>query len=108
MSLFDAPTTNQRSPGQIGTVSQSEAPQRLGRGETLEDKLKRRQAEIAARLHDIATKKKAETRERGARLDRIIGAACRSDKTMHESVRTALKAVKAPADREFLKIEGWL
>src|SRR5580700_328310 len=98
MSLFDAPTANQRSTGQNGAASQSEAPQKLRRGETLEDKLKRRQAEIAARLHDIATKKKAENRERDARLDRIIGAACRADKAVHESVRAALKGVKTPAD----------
>jgi hypothetical protein len=95
-------------------IDQSEAQPRcalqpgITRRETLEQKLKRRQAEIAARLHTIATTKKAEAREREARLDRIIGTACRADKAMHESIRMHLKSVKAPSDREFLKIEGWL
>jgi hypothetical protein len=107
MSAVHPLTKNEGSESKPETL-QFRVPRTAGPRETLEDKLKRRQAEIAARLHDIATKKKLESRERGARLDRIIGAACRADKTMHESIRTALKAVKAPADREFLKIEGWL
>ena len=58
--------------------------------------------------HAIATTRKVETREKESRLDRIIGAACRADKTIHESVKAALRGVKSPADREFLKTEGWL
>jgi len=108
MSLIDSPITKGSSTDPLDGLLQPAVAQNARRGETLEEKLKRRQAEIAARLHDIATKKKTETRERGARLDRIIGAACRADQTMHERIKTALKAVKAPADREFLKIEGWL
>jgi hypothetical protein len=102
MSQIDAITTKEQTP------LLSSARQKVRRSESLEDRLKRRQAEIAARLQNIATRRKAETRERGARLDRIIGAACRADQTMHERIKTALKVVKAPADREFLKIEGWL
>lgn len=108
MSLFDAPTTKKTPTDHLEGLSQPAAAKSARRSETLEERLKRRQAEIAERLHNIATKRKVETRERGARLDRIIGAACRADQTMHERIKTALNAVKAPADREFLKIEGWL
>lgn len=108
MPIVDAPTTNERSTAQPDPLPQPESARRSGRRETLEERLKLRQAQIAARLHAIATQKKAETREREARLDGIIGAACRADKTTHDSVKRALKGVKLPADREFLKIEGWL
>jgi hypothetical protein len=87
---------------------QFRVPRSAGRRETLEEKLKRRQAEIAARLQAIATRRKEEFRDKEARLDRVIGAACRADKSLHEGIKTALKSVKTPADREFLKIEGWL
>jgi len=107
MSLFNKPTPNADAVSRIDAAQQPGA-KGVRLRETMEEKLKRRQAEIAARLHDIATKKKVESRERGSRLDRIIGAACRADTTMHEGIKTALKAVKSPADREFLKIEGWL
>jgi hypothetical protein len=108
VSLFNKPTPNADVTIRIDAEPQPEISNRVRRRETIEEKLKRRQAEIAARLHDIATRKKVESRERGSRLDRIIGAACRADMTMHESIKTALKAVRSPADREFLKIEGWL
>ena len=99
---------NENSDLQPDTPPKPRLPRSAGRRETLEDKLKRRQAEISARLHAIATRRKLENREKDERLDRIIGAACRADKTMHEAVKTALKNVKVPADREFLKTEGWL
>ena len=108
MSLFNRPNPNEPVAAPIDALSQPDAPQRARRSEAMEEKLKRRQAEIAARLHDIATRKKVESRERGSRLDRIIGAACRADRTMHQNIKIALGAVKSPADREFLKIEGWL
>jgi len=76
---------------------------------TLEEKLLEKQAQIAARLAVIADKKKSADREKLARLDRLIGATCRADETLHESIKAALaKIVKAPRDREFLKVEGWL
>jgi hypothetical protein len=103
-----APANNGRSEIPAEAKPQYKVPRSPGRRETVEEKLLRRQAEIAARLHVIATTRKVETREKEARLDRIIGAACRADKTIHESVKAALKGVKSPADREFLKTEGWL
>jgi len=108
MSLFNRPNPNEPVAAPIDALSQPDAPQRARRSEAMEEKLKRRQAEIAARLHAIATTRRVENREREARLDRIIGTACRADKAMYEGIKTALKAVKSPADREFLKIEGWL
>jgi chaperonin cofactor prefoldin len=76
---------------------------------TLEQKLQEKQEVIAARLATIAARRKADTRERMARLDRIIGAACRADESMRAAVIASLhRTVKVPADREFLKIEGWL
>jgi len=108
VSLFNKPASNADAAAQIGAVLPAGGTDRVHRRESMEEKLKRRQAEIAARLHDIATRKKVESRERGSRLDRIIGAACRADRTMHQNIKIALGAVKSPADREFLKIEGWL
>jgi hypothetical protein len=108
VSLFNRATPNADIASRIDAAPQLEVANRVRHRETMEEKLRRRQAEIAVRLHDIATKKKVESRERGSRLDRIIGAACRADESMDGSIRTALKAVKSPADREFLKIEGWL
>jgi hypothetical protein len=108
MSAVAAPIRNASSENKADAAPQFRVPRSAGRRETLEEKLKRRQAEIAARLQAIATRKKEEFRDKEARLDRVIGAACRADKTIHESIRLALKGVKAPADREFLKIEGWL
>jgi hypothetical protein len=76
---------------------------------TVEDRLLEKQAQIAARLAGIAAKRRTESRERMARLDRIVGAACRADTTMQDRIKEALnKAVKSPPDREFLKTEGWL
>jgi hypothetical protein len=108
VSLFNKPTPIAEVEIRIDAAPQAEVANRVRRRESTEEKLKRRQAEIAARLHDIATRKKVESRERGSRLDRIIGTACRADSNMHDSIKTALRAVKSPADREFLKIEGWL
>ena len=108
MSAVAPLTKNGSSENKPGAAPQIRVPRSFGRRETLEEKLRRRQAEIAARLQAIATRKKEEFREKEARLDRVIGAACRADKAMHESNRLALKGVRVPADREFLKIEGWL
>ena len=108
MSAVVTNTKNGNPESEPAALPQFRVPRTAGRRETLEEKLLRRQAEIAARLHAIATTRKVETREKEARLDRIIGAACRADKTIHESVKAALKGVKSPADREFLKTEGWL
>ena len=108
VSLFNKSVPNADVTIRLDAAPNPEVPNRVRSRETMEEKLKRRQAEIAARLHDIATRKKVESRERGLRLDRIIGTACRADSTMHGSIKTALRAVKSPADREFLKIEGWL
>jgi hypothetical protein len=108
VSLFNKPVPNADVAIRVDAAPQTEVVNRVRHRESMEEKLKRRQAEIAARLRDIATKKKVESRERGSRLDRIIGAACRADASMHDSIKAVLKAVKSPADREFLKIEGWL
>ena len=108
MSAVVTNTKNGNPESEPAALPQFRVPRTAGRRETLEEKLLRRQAEIAARLHAIATTRKVENREKEARLDRIIGAACRADKTIHESVKAALKGVKPPADREFLKMEGWL
>jgi hypothetical protein len=76
---------------------------------TLEQKLQEQQEQIAARLAGIAAKRKADTRERMARLDQIIGAVCRADQSLHETIKEALgKGARAPKDREFLRVEGWL
>ena len=76
---------------------------------TLEEKLHEKQTQIAARLAVIAQKKKSVEREKLARLDRIIGAACRADESLHDAIKAALdRGVKAPKDREFLKIEAWI
>ncbi len=92
----------------ISEQSRVRLPRSNARRETLEDKLRRQQAEIAARLQAIASRRKEENREKELRLDRIVGAACRAEKSMQEAIKAALKNVKLPADREFLKTEGWL
>jgi hypothetical protein len=77
--------------------------------QTLEERLKLRQAQIAARLAKLASKRRAETIAKEARLDSLIGAACRADVGIHPRIRTALlEAVQSPKDREFLLTEGWL
>jgi DNA anti-recombination protein RmuC len=108
MSAVTPPARNGSSENKPEAVPAFRVPRSAGRRETLEEKLKRRQAEIAARLQAIATHKKEEFREKERRLDRIIGAACRNDESMREDIKAALNKVKSPADREFLKIEGWL
>ena len=108
MSAVAPVNRNGSSENKSDAVAEFRVPRSAGRRETLEEKLKRLQAEIAARLQAIAARRKEEFREKEARLDRVIGAACRADKTMHENIRATLKSVKAPADRGFLKIEGWL
>jgi len=81
----------------------------VGGKKTIEERLKQKQAEIAARLAAIEGRKKSAEREKNARLDRIIGAACRADETMRDAINAALsRNTKAPKDREFLKVEGWL
>jgi hypothetical protein len=82
---------------------------RTRRRQTLEERLKLRQAQIADRLSTIASKQKAETTAKEARLNRLIGAACRTDATLQPRIRAVLlKATQSPKDREFLLIEGWL
>lgn len=93
----------------LWNIETKASPRSAGYKKTLEEKLQEKQAQIAARLKAIADKKATERRERDARLDRIIGAACRADKAFHDTIKAVLATgVTSPKDREFLKVEGWL
>lgn len=82
---------------------------RKAKRQTLEERLKLRQAQIAARLAKIATSRKADNAAAELRLNRLIGAACRADDGLHPRIRALLlKNVQSPKDREFLLTEGWL
>jgi hypothetical protein len=104
------PMATAESEIKIADVSASAAKNAAQRQrQTLEERLKLRQAQIAARPAKLASKRRAETIAKEARLDSLIGGACRADEGMHPRIRTALlRAVQCPKDREFLLTEGWL
>jgi hypothetical protein len=100
---------DERTTLESAAKSAAKMADRTRRRQTLEERLKLRQAQIADRLSTIASKQKAETMAKEARLNRLIGAACRTDATIQPRIRAALlKATQSPKDREFLLIEGWL
>lgn len=74
--------------------------------------LRKRQAEIAARIAQVEASEKARGRKEDTRLKILIGAALIADTTLHPETRAGIQAVlrraiKAPRDVDFLKDKGW-
>jgi len=75
--------------------------------------LRKRQAEIAARIAEVEAGEKAKGRKEDTRLKILIGAAFIADTDIHPETRVGVlsvlrRAIKAPRDAEFLKAKGWL
>jgi predicted phage tail protein len=74
--------------------------------------LKKKQAQLKARIAAIEAKQKANQRKEDTRLKIIIGAALMADAALHPDTAAFLaavlrRAVTAERDREFLKRKGW-
>jgi hypothetical protein len=74
--------------------------------------LRKRQAEIAARIAEVEATAKARRRKEDTRLKILIGAALIADTNIHPETRAGVlsvlrRAIKAPRDAEFLKAKGW-
>jgi len=75
--------------------------------------LKEKRERLQARISQIEARGKAENRKRDTRLKVLVGAACLADAAIHDDTKAKVRAVleravKAPRDREFLKVAGWL
>lgn len=80
--------------------------------ERLED-LKKREAELKAKIATIEARKATEARKEDNRLKVLVGAALLADAKIHPDtvffLRSVLpRAVTAPRDRDFLQAKGWL
>lgn len=80
--------------------------------ERLED-LKKREAELKAKIATIEARKATEARKEDTRLKVVVGAALLADAEIHPDtvffLRSVLpRAVTAPRDRDFLQAKGWL
>ncbi len=81
--------------------------------ERLED-LKKREAELKAKIATIEARKATEARKEDNRLKVLVGAALLADAKTHPDttgsfLRSVLpRAVTAPRDRDFLQAKGWL
>ncbi len=80
--------------------------------ERLED-LKKREAELKAKIATIEARKATEARKEDNRLKVLVGAALLADAKIHPDtvffLRSVLpRAVITPRDREFLQAKGWL
>lgn len=65
--------------------------------------------QLTAQKRVLAKRQRAEARARTAKVESMIGAACRADKSTHAVVKAALdKQVTDAKLRAFLKAEGWL
>ena len=75
--------------------------------------LRKRQAEIAARIAEVEAGEKAKSRKEDTRLKILIGAAFIADTDIHPETRAGVlavlrRAIKAPRDAQFLKDRGWM
>ncbi|MEI2770774.1 MAG: mobilization protein C [Candidatus Competibacter sp.] len=80
--------------------------------ERLED-LKKREAELKAKIATIKARKATEARKEDNRLKVLVGAALLADAEINDETRLFLRsvlprAVTTPRDREFLQAKGWL
>lgn len=80
--------------------------------ERLED-LKKREAELKAKISTLEARKAADARKEDTRLKVLIGAALLADAKIHPDtvffLRSVLpRAVTASRDRDFLQAKGWL
>jgi len=79
---------------------------------TLEN-LRKRHAQLAARIAEVESSQKARARKEDTRLKVLVGAAILADISLHPESRAGIKAVlhraiTADRDRQFLKAKGWL
>lgn len=75
--------------------------------------LKKREAEIKARIAETEAKEKAKRRKEDTRVKVIVGAGIIADTEKHPETRAEIvavldRAITAPKDRAFLKSKGWL
>jgi hypothetical protein len=75
--------------------------------------LRKRHAQLAARIAEAEASQKARVRKEDTRLKVLVGAAILADISLHPEARAGIKAVlqraiTAARDREFLKAKGWL
>jgi len=75
--------------------------------------LRKREAELKARIAQEEAKAKAQARKDDTRLKVLIGAAFVSDIDRNPETRAGVvavleRAIVAPKDRAFLKSKGWL
>lgn len=80
--------------------------------ERLED-LKKREAELKAKIATLEARKATEARKEENRLKVLVGAALLADARHNTDTGAFLRsvlprAVTAPRDREFLQAKGWL
>lgn len=106
---------SQEIPGKVGanapTPTETPDPAKRAR-KTVEDLMQgvtEQLQQLTAQKRVLAKRLRAEARARAAKLESMIGAACRADKSTHAAVKAALdKQVLDPKLRAFLKAEGWL
>jgi len=75
--------------------------------------LRKREAEIKARIAEAEATEKAKTRKEETRVKVLIGAAYVADTEKNPETRAGVvavleRAITAPKDRAFLKSKGWL
>jgi signal transduction protein with GAF and PtsI domain len=75
--------------------------------------LKKREAEIKARIAEAEAKEKSKRRKEDTRVKVIVGAGIIADTEKHPETRAEIvavldRAITAPKDRAFLKSKGWL
>jgi hypothetical protein len=74
--------------------------------------LKKRQAEILARIEQVQAMENAKRRKEDTRLKILIGAALLADTTLHPETRAGVlavlrRAITAPRDVQFLQSKDW-
>jgi len=75
--------------------------------------LRKREAEIKARIAEAEAKEKAQSRKEDTRVKVLVGAAFLADIEKNPETRSLVlsvvdRAIVNPKDREFLKSKGWL
>jgi len=75
--------------------------------------LKKREAEIKARIAEAEAKEKTKRRKEDTRVKVIVGAGIIADTEKHPDTKPAIvavldRAIIATKDRAFLKSKGWL
>jgi large subunit ribosomal protein L7/L12 len=75
--------------------------------------LRKREAEIKARIAEAEAKEKAQSRKEDTRVKVLVGAAFLADIDKNPETRALVlsvveRAIVNPKDREFLKSKGWL